>query len=215
MSVRSLAAVAAACVTSVLLAACGPTDNPPPEQPTTGNTTAAAASPTAAAAAVKDLTPGNCTVYPKAEAVTLLGGVNMNNTALDIGTDGGTKIDVCSYINLKGTSDLQGVSYAVVRYDSPATAFAQAQKVRGEMLETASDQDWAVQPLLTTSVPGMGQVLGGYGTKTESGLTYTIAVVGTNVGPYLVADLGASTESPDNAKSLALALFKALSAAVV
>ena len=27
----------------------------------------------------------------------------MNNNALDIGTDGGTKIDVCSYINLKGT----------------------------------------------------------------------------------------------------------------
>ena len=62
----------------------------------------------------------------------------------------------------------------------------------------------------------MGQVLGGFGTKTDdSGLTYTIAVVGTNVGPYLVAALGASTESPDNAKALALALFKALSAAVV
>jgi hypothetical protein len=210
MKLRSILAAVAA---TTLLAGCGPTDAPTTGSPTTGTTAAASASPTAAAAAVKDLTPGNCTIYPKAQAVTLLGGVNLNNTALDIGTDGGTKIDVCSYINLKGQADLQGVSYAVVRYDSPATAFAQVQKVRGEMLETASDQDWAVQPL-TTALPGMGQVLGGYGTKTESGLTYTIAVVGTNVGPYLVANLGASTESPDNAKALALALFKSLTAAV-
>jgi len=213
MSVRSLAAVAAACVTSVVLAACGPTDNPTAEQPTPGNTTAAAASPTAAAAAVKDLTPGNCTVYPKANAVSLLGGVNVNNTALDIPTGDGQKIDLCSYIYLKGQADLQGFSYGVVRFDSAATAFAQAQKVQSEMLDSASENNWPVQSLVSP-VPGAGQVLGGYGTKDEDGLTTTLAVVGTNVGPYLVAVIGASTESPDNAKNFALTVFKAVAAAV-
>jgi len=213
MSVRSLTAIAAACVTSVLLAACGPTDNPTPDQPTTGNTTAAAASPTAAAAAVKDLTPGNCTVYQKANAVSLLGGVNVNNTALDIPTGDGQKIDLCSYLYLKGQTDLQGFSYAVVRFDSAATAFAQAQKVQSEMLDSASENNWPVQSLVSP-VPGAGQVLGGYGTKDEDGLTATLAVVGTNVGPYLVAVIGASTESPDNAKNFALTVFKAVAAAV-
>jgi len=211
MKLRSILAAVAA---TTLLAGCGPTDATTTGSPTTSAAAAASTSAAAAAAAVKDLTPGNCTIYPKAQAVTLLGAVNVNNTALDIGTDGGTKIDACSYLNLKNLHDLEGVSYAVVRFDSPATALAQLQKVRGEILDNASDQDWAVQPL-TTALPGMGQVLGGYGTKTDdSGLTYTVAEVGTTVGPYLVANLGASTESPDNAKSLALALFKALTAAV-
>src|SRR5262245_37643130 len=114
MSVRPLAAVAAACVTSVLLAACGPTDNPTTDSTTTAAAPATSAAP-AATQAVKDLTPGNCTVYPKANAVSLLGGVNLNNTALDIPTDGGAKIDQCSYLYLKGQADLQGFSYAVVR----------------------------------------------------------------------------------------------------
>jgi len=51
-------------------------------------------------------------------------------------------------------------------------------------------------------------------TKSDDGMTYTIAVVGTNVGPYLVAALGASNESATNAKSLALKVFQALSSAV-
>ncbi len=38
--------------------------------------------------------------------------------------------------------------------------------------------------------------------------------MGTNVGPYLVAALGASTESADNAKNFALNVFQALAAAV-
>ena len=62
--------------------------------------------------------------------------------------------------------------------------------------------------------PGAGQVLGGYGTKTDNGITFTIAVVGTNVGPYLVAALGGSTESVDDAKKFALTVFAALSSAV-
>ena len=163
--------------------------------------------------AVKDIPAGNCTVYPKASAVKLLGGVNNNNKALDIGTDGGTKIDLCSYLYLKGTQDLQGVSYAVVRYDSGATAFAEAQKVQTTMLGSAADNNWPVQSL-TTPAPGAGPVLGGFGTKTDEDIPYTMAVVGTNVGPYLVVALGASTESADNAKSFALQLFQALSAAV-
>jgi hypothetical protein len=213
MRTRSMAIVAAAGVVTAgaLLAGCGPKNAPAPGGPTT-----AAASPTASAPAtqaVKDLTPGNCTIYPKTEAVKLLGGVNMNNKALDIGTDGGTKIDVCSYLDLKGAQDLQGVSYAVVRFDSATTAFAEAKKVQTQMLGSAAENNWPVQSL-TTPAPGAGQVLGGYGTKTDEGITYTIAVVGTNVGPYLVAALGASSENPDNAKRFALTLFQALSAAV-
>jgi hypothetical protein len=213
---RSMAIVAVAgVVVASFLTGCGSTDAPTPGRPTTGATPAAAPTPSAAATrAVKDLAPGNCTLYPKADAVKLLGGVTMNNKALDIGTDGGTKIDVCSYLDLKGRQDLQGVSYAVVRYDSAATAFAEAQKVQTTMLGSAAEHNWPVQSL-TTPAPGAGQVLGGYGSKTEPdlGVTYTIAVVGTNVGPYLVAALGASTESADNAKRFALTLFQALSSA--
>ncbi len=187
----------------------------PSAAPRTASAPAASSSPSAAGQDVKakDLTPGNCTLYPKAAAVTLLGAVNMNNKNLDIQTDGGTKIDLCSYLDLKLPQDLQGLSYAVVRYDSAATAFAEAQKTRTEMLGDAAEHEWPVQTL-TTPAPGAGQVLGGYGTKTDEGVTYTIAVVGTNVGPYLVVALGASTEGVDHAKQFALTVFQALSTAV-
>jgi hypothetical protein len=215
MRIRSVTVAAVCVAASALLAGCGPTDTATSGGPTTGAAPPAAPASTtkAAAAPVKDLTAGNCTLYPKANATTLLGAVNMNNKALDIGTDGGTKIDVCSYMDLKGQTDLEGVSYAVVRYDSAATAFAEAQKVQTEMLGDAAEHSWPVQSL-TTPAPGAGQVLGGFGTKTDEGVTYTIAVVGTNVGPYLVAALGASTETADNAKKYALALFQSLNSAV-
>lgn len=222
MRTRPMAFVAAACVVaaSAFLAGCGPKSAPALGRPTTGVTLAATPStsaPTTSApptqAAVKDLNPGNCTIYTKADGVKLLGGVNVNNKALDIGTDGGTKIDLCSYLYLKGQQDLQGVSYAVVRYDSAATAFKEAKKVKATMLSSAAEHNWPVQSL-TTPAPGAGQVLGGYGTKTDDGITFTIAVVGTNVGPYLVAALGGSTESVDNAKKFALTVFAALSSAV-
>jgi hypothetical protein len=206
MTTRSLAVLVAA---AVLLAGCGPTTTPTVTGPTGSGAPPAASATSTPAPAVKDLTPGNCTMYPKNSAVSLLGGVNMNNKALDIGTDGGTKIDVCSYLDARGLTDIQGVSYAVVRFDSPATAYTEATKVRTEMLDSASEHDWAVQSL-TAPVPGAGQLLGGYGSKTDSGVTYTIAVVGTNVGPYLVTALGASSESADNAKKFALAVFQAL-----
>ena len=57
-------------------------------------------------------------------------------------------------------------------------------------------------------------MLGGYGTKTEQGVSFTIAVVGTNVGPYLVVALGGSTVSADNAKKFALSVFGALNTTV-
>jgi Mn2+/Fe2+ NRAMP family transporter len=57
-------------------------------------------------------------------------------------------------------------------------------------------------------------VLGGTGTKTEQGVTTTIAVVGTNVGPYLVAALGGSTVNTANAEKYAIAVFQALNTAV-
>lgn len=66
---------------------------------------------------------------------------------------------------------------------------------------------------MTIPAPGEGPVLAGYGKKTEDGITLTIAVIGTNVGPYLVAALGASTESVANAKKYALAVFQKLSSA--
>ena len=125
----------------------------------------------------------------------------MNNKAIDVGTDGGTKIDLCSYIYLKGMKDLQGVSYAVVRYDNAATAYAKAKKLQTQILGSAAANNWPVQSL-TTAAPGAGNVLGGYGTKTESGIKFTIAVVGTNVGPYLIAALAASSESTGNAKKV-------------
>ena len=215
MRMRPMATVAAACVVaaSAFLAGCGSKAAPAVERPAAANLAATPATSAPATPAVKDLTPGNCTMYAKADAVTLLGGVNMNNKALDIGTDGGTKIDLCSYIDLKGLKDLQGVSYAVVRYDSAATAFTEAKKVQATMLDSAADHKWAVQSL-SAPAPGAGQLLGGYGSKTDNGITFTIAVVGTNVGPYLVAALGGSTESVDNAKNFALTLFQALSSAV-
>jgi hypothetical protein len=199
---------------STVLAGCGPTDTPQ-GGPTTGAAPAPAPAPTTSAAAlpVKDLTPGNCTLYVKADAVKLLGAVSSNNKALDIGTDGGTKIDTCSYLDLKGLTDLEGISYAVVRYDTAATAGTEVQKLQAEMLGSAADHSWPVQTL-TTPAPGAGPVLGGTGTKTEQGITSTIAVVGTNVGPYLVAALGASTESAANAEKYALAVFQALNSAV-
>jgi hypothetical protein len=223
MRMTPMATVAAACLVaaSAFLVGCGPKAAPARGRPTTTVPLVAAPGPSAptptqsapATPAVKDITAGNCTLYAKADAVKLLGGVNMNNKALDIGTDGGTKIDLCSYIYLKGLQDLQGTSYAVVRYDSAATAFTEAKKVQTEMLGSAADHNWSVQSL-TTPAPGAGQVLGGYGTKNEDGITVTIAVVGTNVGPYLVAALGASTESVGNAKNVALAVFTALSSSV-
>ncbi len=209
MRTRSLAVLTAV---GLLLAGCGPTTatatgpsapaTPPPASPT--------ATPTPTPT-VKDLTPGNCSLYSKASAVTLIGPVNINNKQLDIGTDGGQKIDACSYLDLQGVT-VQGISYAVVRYDSGATAYSEAQKVRAEMLTDAGEHDWAVQPL-TAPVPGAGPLLGGYGTKNEEGITVTIAVVGTNVGPYLVVALGASTVSADRAKNFALTAFTALASA--
>jgi hypothetical protein len=205
--------LAAAAAVGLLLAGCGPT-TPTGNGPTTSAAAAqpAAAPTTSSAPVVKDLTPGNCTIYPKASAVALIGAVNLNNTALDIGTDGGTKIDACSYLDLQGTT-LQGISYAVVRYDSAATAYAEAQKVQTEMLGDANEHAWAVQSL-TAPVPNAGPLLGGSGTKNEDGITATIAVVGTNVGPYLVAALGGSTVSEDNAKKFALAVFQSLAGSV-
>lgn len=217
MRMRSMAIVAAAgVVAAVFLAGCGPKNAAATGHRSTGTAPVAASptpSPSAAAQAAKDLTPGNCTIYAKADAIKLLGGANANNKAIDIQTDGGTKIDVCSYLDLKSQQDLQGISYAVVRYDSAATAFAKAQQVQTEMLGSAAQNNWPVQSL-TTPAPGAGQLLGGYGTKADDSLTYTIAVVGTNVGSYLVVALGASTESADNAKRFALSLFQALSSAV-
>src|SRR5262249_23778837 len=114
MRIRPMGIVAAACVVaaSVSLVGCGPKATPARGRPTTAVPLAAAPGPSApdspapapissapATPAVKDLTAGNCTMYTKSDAVKLLGGVNMNNKALDIGTDGGTKIDLCSYID--------------------------------------------------------------------------------------------------------------------
>jgi len=213
MKMRSMAVVAATVAASAILAGCGPTDTPTGGSTTAGRSPAAPASTTPAAVAVKDMTPGNCTLFTKADAVKLLGAVNMNNKALDINTAGGTKIDVCSYLDFKGQTSLEGVSYAVVRYDSDATAATNVKKVQSEMLADAGEHSWPVDTLWTP-VPGAGPVLGGTGTKTEQGITTTIAVVGTNVGPYLVVALGASTESVDRGKNFALSLFKSLTASV-
>jgi len=215
MRIRSMAILAVSVVASTVLAGCGPTDTPTGGGPTTSGVPARAPAPTSSAAAlpVKDLTPGNCTLFPKASAVTLLGAVNDTNPRLEIGTGGGTKIDVCSYLNFKGQTDLEGTTYGVVRFDSPAAAFAAAQQVQTDMLGSAADHKFAVQPL-SSPAPGSGPLLGDSGTKTEQGITYTIAVVGTNVGPYMVAALGASTESAGNAQKYALAVFQALNTAV-
>jgi hypothetical protein len=205
---------------SAVLAGCGPKKSADPAPSTTVVTpgvppvpsTSSTHPSTSPPQTLRQLTPGNCTTYTKADAVKLLGGVNINNKSLDIKTDGGSMIDACSYLDLKGSTDLQGVSYALVRYDSAATAFAKAQKVQSEMLGDAAEHKWQVQSL-TTRVPGAGPVLGGYGVKTDLGVQHTIAVVGTNVGSYLVVALGASTENAGNAKDFAVKLFQALSAA--
>lgn len=214
-AIRTAAGVVSLCA---LLAACGPKNSAGPARSTSTPPTSSVPSTsstqpsTSLTQALRQLKPGNCTIYTKADAIKLLGGVNINNKALDIQTHGGTRIDECAYLDLKGSTDLQGVSYAVVRYDSAATAFAKAQKVQSEMLGDAAEHNWQVESL-TTRVPGAGRVLGGYGAKTDLGVQHTIAVVGTNVGPYLVTALGASTESAGNAKQFALKLFRALSAA--
>jgi hypothetical protein len=217
MNIRPKAAVAAVWVVAAaaILSGCGPKNTAAPGPSTSGAAPVAATStsPSAAAVpAVKDLTPGNCTMYTKDQAVALIGAVNDTNPLLGINTGGGTKIDTCSYLDLNGTS-VNGTSYAVVRFDSAATAFAAAQQVQADMLGSAALHDWPVQTL-TTPVAGAGQVLGGYGTKDEQGVTVTIAVVGTNVGPYLVAALGGSNTSPDSAKNYALQVFGALAAEV-
>jgi hypothetical protein len=209
MRVKTIAVATLAGLAVAFLAACGPT-----KKPNAGSQTPVAtpASSAAAAPAVKDLPIGNCTVYSKSEAVKLLGAVNMNNKNLEIGTDGGTKIDNCSYMNFKGGQDLEGTSYAVVRYDSATTAFAEAKKLQTEMLGSAADNGFPVQSMTLPSYAG--PVLTGYGSKNDNGLTYSFAVVGTNVGPYLVVALGASTESVDNAKKIAATVFQALATAV-
>jgi hypothetical protein len=208
------ALLAVAVVAAALLTGCGP--KTPHARPSAGGALpgGGSGSPSGSAPAVpavKDLTPGNCTMYTKDQAVALLGGVNDTNPLLQVNTDGGTKIDTCSYLNIKGVQGIEGTSYGVVRFDSPATAFSEAQKLEATMLDSATEHDWAPQPL-TAPAPGAGQLLGGFGTKTDQGVTYTLAVVGTNVGPYLVAALGASTQSPDQAKNYALKVFSALSA---
>ncbi len=216
MKLRSIAIVAATIVASAILAGCGPTDTTTGGPTTTASTKPAApasTTPAAGGVAVKDMTPGNCTLFTKTDAIKLLGAVNMNNKALEINTAGGTKIDVCSYLDYKGGTSLEGVSYAVVRFDSAATAQTNVKKVRDEMLADAGEHSWPVDTLWTP-VPGAGPVLGGTGTKTEQGITTTIAVVGTNVGPYLVVALGASTLSVDRGKNFALSLFKSLTATI-
>jgi hypothetical protein len=207
---RSIATVAACVVAvSVFLAGCGSKTANTTGGPTSSATTPAAAAPTTPT--VKDQTPGNCTMYTKDSATKLIGPPNLTNKAIDINTDGGTAIDKCSYINLQGTS-VKGVSYAVVKFDSDTTAYSEAQKVQTEMLSDAGEHQWAVQNL-TAPIPGAGPLLGGYGTKTEQGVTFTIAVVGTNVGPYLVVALGASTNDVAGAENYALSVFTALASA--
>ncbi len=217
MRMRPMAVLAATCIVAMaaFVAGCGPKTSTATQGPTRAATSAPVPAPAPTPSptqAVKDLTPGNCTMYTRPDAATLLGAVNANNKALDIGTNGGTKIDVCSYLNIKNLTDLVGVSYAVVRYDDGATAFKNAKLTQTTMLSSAAEHAWPVQSL-TAPVPGTGQLLGGYGTTTDEGITYTIAVVGTNVGPYLVVALGASTESVDGAKKYALTVFQALASA--
>jgi hypothetical protein len=207
---RSIATVATCVVVvSVFLAGCGSKAANTTGGPTSSATTPAAAAPTTPT--VKDLTPGNCTMYTKDSATKLIGPPNLTNNALDINTDGGAAIDKCSYINLQGMS-VKGVSYAVVKFDSGATAYSEAQKVQTEMLSDAGEHQWAVQNL-TAPISGAGPLLGGYGTKVDQGVTFTIAVVGTNVGPYLVVALGASTNDVAGAENYALSVFTALAGA--
>lgn len=215
-----LATVAALALASALLAACGPAKTPTagagPTAP--GPSAPAPSAPASAPAgspapAVKDIPAGNCTLFVKADAIKLLGALSGNNKALDLATDGGTRIDQCSYLDIKGLQDIEGTTYAVVRYDNAATAYAKAKKLQAQMLDSANQNNWPLQSM-TIPARGAGPVLAGYGTRTEDGIKFTIAVIGTNVGPYLVAALGASSESVGNAKKYALAVFQKLSSAV-
>jgi hypothetical protein len=95
-------------VALAFIAGCSPKHAAAGRQPTSAATPAALPTATASPTpAVKDLAPGNCTTFAKADAVTLIGAVNGTNKAFDIGTDGGTKIDVCSYLDLEGPTDIQ------------------------------------------------------------------------------------------------------------
>jgi hypothetical protein len=201
-------ALVATCVVAVtaFLAGCGPKNSTATQGPTGGIPSAPVAAPAAIPTpTVKDVTPGNCTLYTKADATKLVGPSNPNPN-LEIKTNGGQKIDVCSYLNLKSLQDIVGTSYAVVRYGDDTTAFNNAKAVQAEMLTDANEHQWAVQPI-TATVPNAGQLLGGYGTKVDQGISFTIAVVGTNVGPYLVVALGASTEGVAGAENYALTVF--------
>jgi hypothetical protein len=201
----------------VLLAGCGPTKRPTANGQPTGAASPAPSAPASPAGspvpAVKDIPAGNCTLYTKADAIKLMGGANGANKALDLKTGGGTRIDECSYLYSPAMTTIQGITYGVVRYDSAATAAAKAKQLQVDMLGSAASNNWSVQSLIP-AVPGAGQVRGGFGTKTEDGITFTMAVVGTNVGPYLVAALGASTVSEANAKKFSLAVFQSLVASV-
>jgi hypothetical protein len=202
---------------AVLLAGCGPTKRPTANGQATGAASTAPSAPASPAGSpvpvVKDIPAGNCTLYTKADAVKLMGGANGANKALNLPTAGGTRIDQCSYLYSPGMTSIQGITYAVVRYDSAATASAKVQQLQVAMLGSAASNNWPVQPLITP-VPGAGQVRGGFGSKTEDGVTFTMAVIGTNVGPYLVAALGASTVSEANAKKYSLTVFQSLAASV-
>jgi len=207
MRMRAMAIVATCVVAmTAFLAGCGPKDTTATQGPTGGVPTrsspAAAPSPTEV---VKDVTPGNCTLYTKADATKLIGASNPN-PSIEIKTNGGQKIDVCSYLNIKSMQDIVAASYAVVRYGDDTTAFNNAKAVQAEMLTDANEHSWAVQSISAT-VPNAGQLLGGYGTKVDQGVAFTIAVVGTNVGPYLVVALGASTEGVAGAENYALTVF--------
>jgi hypothetical protein len=205
MRARSITILVAVPLTvAALLAGCGPKPAAAPGPSATGSTTAAAT--------VKVLNPGNCTLYSKDQATALLGVVNDTNPLIPINTAGGQQIDVCFYGDL-GVPTVRGVGYAVVQYDSAATAQSMLAQVKSDMLDSASSHDWQVTGL-TVPTTGTGPVLGGYGTKSEDGIDFTLAVVGTNVGPYLVAVDSGSTVSAAEAQQNAVAVLQALLAAV-
>jgi hypothetical protein len=189
---------------AALLAGCGPKPTPAPAPTTNGSATV---TPT-----VKALNPGNCTLYSKDQATSLLGVVNDTNPLIPINTAGGQQIDICFYGDIAAPT-VRGVGYAVVKYDSADTAQSMLAQVKSTMLDSASDHDWPVTGL-TVPTSGTGPVLGGYGTKSEEGVTFTLAVVGTNVGPYLVAVDSGSTVSAGDAQQNAVAVLQALLTAV-
>jgi hypothetical protein len=204
---RSTSVIAVGLVAAAaMLAGCGPKAAP---APTNSGTTGPTATP-----AVKALAPGNCTYFTNDDAATLIGSVNDTNPLVDINTAGGETIDLCFYgnLNIPGHS-FQGFSYGIVKYDSDTTAQAKLQALEAEMLSDASEHDWPVTGLTLPnggSLPPTGPVLGGYGTKTDNGLTYTLAVIGTNVGPYLVATIAGSTTDADTAKGYAQTVLATL-----